>query len=181
MVAVSRVGPEKSLPHLRTAPRSHLGAGTTVRLVAPVGGRFGATTSPRPRQASAGVRAGAVSDPIAASFARVGASPHVRPSASTFRRRRAVAAGLVVGLVLAVWAALGVFGGGPLLAPEHPDPAGGGLAPGATYVVQPGDTLWSIAVRIRPQGDPRPVVDELVAGHGGATTLYVGERLRLPR
>ena len=113
-------------------------------------------------------------------IARAVVGPRVRLPASTYRRRRAVAAGLVVGLVLVVWAALGVFGGGPLLVPEHPNSGGSRLVPGATYVVQPGDTLWSIAERMRPDGDPRPVVDRLVAGHGGGSTLYVGEQLRLP-
>ena len=110
---------------------------------------------------------------------RAVAGPRVRLPASTYRRRRAVAAGLVIGLLLVVWAALGVFGGGPLLVPERPDPAGGRLSPGVTYVVQPGDTFWSIAVRLRPASDPRPLVDKLVATHGGAT-LHVGEQLRLP-
>ncbi|MGH9224169.1 MAG: LysM peptidoglycan-binding domain-containing protein [Acidimicrobiales bacterium] len=110
---------------------------------------------------------------------RAFAGPRVRLPASTYRRRRAVAAGLVVGVVLVLWAALGVFGGGPLLVPERPDPSGGRLTPGVTYVVQPGDTFWSIAARLKPGGDPRPLVDRLVATHGGST-LHVGEHLRLP-
>lgn len=107
---------------------------------------------------------------------RAAAGPSTRLPASTYRRRRAVAAGLVIGLVLAIWAALGMFGGGPLPAPERPNSE---LRPQATYVVQRGDTFWSIARRLRPQGDPRPVVDRLVTAHGGAT-LHVGERIRLP-
>lgn len=94
----------------------------------------------------------------------------------TYRRRRAVAAGLVVVLVLAVWAALGALGGGPLPVPERSDR----LQAGTEYTVQPGDTLWSIARRVQPAGDPRPLVDRLVSTHGGPT-LYVGERLVLPR
>jgi len=31
------------------------------------------------------------------------------------------------------------------------------------YVARPGDTLWSIAREIQPQGDVRPLVDELTA------------------
>jgi hypothetical protein len=46
-------------------------------------------------------------------------------------------------------------------------------------VVQPGDTFWSIARRIQPGGDPRPLVDWLVQRHGGAH-LQVGERIAVP-
>ena len=104
-----------------------------------------------------------------------------RVPASTYRRRRAVAAGLVVLAVLAVSAALGMLGGGPLPVPERPASSGTLPVPGGpVYVVQQGDTFWSIARRLDPEGDPRPIVDRLVAAHGG-TTLYVGERLPLPR
>ena len=106
---------------------------------------------------------------------RLVVAPAERLPASTYRRRRAVAAGLVVALVLGVCAALGMFGGGPLPAPDRPAE----LRSGITYVVQPGDTLWSIAERLDPDGDPRPVVDRLARARGGPV-LHVGERLRLP-
>ncbi len=97
---------------------------------------------------------------------------------ATYRRRR-LAALLVVAtgvaaLILAVHGLLASFGGGPLTAPERPG------APAATvYVVQPGDTFWGIASRLRPGEDPRPLVAELVAAHG-SPVLAAGERLRLP-
>jgi Tfp pilus assembly protein FimV len=47
------------------------------------------------------------------------------------------------------------------------------------YVVQPGDTLWSIARRLQPEGDVRPLVDQLVDLNGG-TDLEVGQRLPIP-
>jgi hypothetical protein len=53
--------------------------------------------------------------------------------------------------------------------------------PGAgarVYVVQPGDTLWSIARQIDPNGDPRPIVDRLAERAGGAA-LRPGQRLSL--
>jgi hypothetical protein len=46
----------------------------------------------------------------------------------------------------------------------------------AVYVVQPGDTLWSIAQRIAPNEDPRPIVDELRELNEGVE-LEVGTRL----
>jgi LysM repeat protein len=48
-----------------------------------------------------------------------------------------------------------------------------------TYVVAPGDTLWSIARRLVPEGDVRPVVDSLAA-HRNGRPLQVGERIALP-
>jgi LysM repeat protein len=57
----------------------------------------------------------------------------------------------------------------------------GGLSGhGGVYVVQPGDTLWSIAVRVDPTGDPRPIVDQL-AQEVGSDTVVPGEHLTLPR
>jgi Tfp pilus assembly protein FimV len=49
---------------------------------------------------------------------------------------------------------------------------------GSVYVVQPGDTLWSIARELRPTGDPRAEVDRLTDLNGTAA-LQVGQRLRL--
>jgi Tfp pilus assembly protein FimV len=48
-------------------------------------------------------------------------------------------------------------------------------------VVQPGDTLWSIARRLSPEPgtDVRPVVDALAAARDGRP-LEVGERIVLP-
>jgi nucleoid-associated protein YgaU len=81
--------------------------------------------------------------------------------------------------MLLLGAALGALGGGPLPASERSGPAASLDAGGPVYVVQPGDTLWSIATRLDPGADPRPLVDRLVAAHGSAT-LHVGEVIRLP-
>src|SRR3954465_5998723 len=48
----------------------------------------------------------------------------------------------------------------------------------SVYVVQPGDTLWSIAAQLAPGQDVRAMVDHLVSLNGGAA-LEVGQRLRL--
>ncbi len=56
----------------------------------------------------------------------------------------------------------------------------GRTAPRDTYVVEPGDTLWSIARRVAPGQDPRPVVDGLIEAndlHGG---LQAGQELSVP-
>jgi hypothetical protein len=47
------------------------------------------------------------------------------------------------------------------------------------YVVQPGDTLWTIAERLDPSGDPRATTDELATQVGG-DAVVPGERIMLP-
>lgn len=49
---------------------------------------------------------------------------------------------------------------------------------GSTYVVQPGDTLWAIARQLQPEGDVRPLVDELSDRLAGRV-LQAGQRLNL--
>ena len=91
-------------------------------------------------------------------------------SAATYRRRRFVAGLLLAAVVLA--AVLGVS--------WRSGPAAGelDLRPVARHevVVQPGDTVWSIASGLAGGDDVRPVVDAIVAANGGAE-LVVGQRL----
>jgi hypothetical protein len=103
---------------------------------------------------------------------------------SVYRRRRLVAlVSAMVLLAVAVAAALTVAGrlggGGASTAPAAPTAIAVGARPAATYVVQPGDTVWSVARRMQPDGDIRPLVDEIVARNGGAA-LVVGQLLALP-
>lgn len=53
-------------------------------------------------------------------------------------------------------------------------------APRVTYVVEPGDTLWSIARRVAPGHDPRPVVDGLIEANDVRGGLQAGEELLIP-
>ncbi|HVF14782.1 MAG TPA: LysM domain-containing protein [Acidimicrobiales bacterium] len=96
-------------------------------------------------------------------------------SPSTYRRRQALAAGGVAALSAVASIVLGALVGGSLTAPERPLP----VVAGQLYEVQPGDTFWAIARSLDPDGDPRPLVDRLVADHGGAV-LVVGEQISLP-
>ncbi|MGQ0833118.1 MAG: LysM peptidoglycan-binding domain-containing protein [Microthrixaceae bacterium] len=95
---------------------------------------------------------------------------------AVYRRRRLAA---VVGLALLVVTVLllanavvaKTAGGGA------PHPVAGTSVP-AVHVVQPGETLWSIARTLAPEGDVRLVVDRLVDLNGSAP-LQVGQRLEL--
>ena len=127
-----------------------------------------AVVQPRPATPRSPVRVTSSPPPV-----RPLGAPAVTPL--TYRRRRAAAAGILVALVLSVQGLLAVVGGGS----PHPDLRPIPTDARAGYVVQPGDTFWSIAVRLRPGDDPRPLVDRLVADHGRAT-LVVGERIALP-
>jgi Tfp pilus assembly protein FimV len=92
------------------------------------------------------------------------------PARAVFRRRRLCAALLGLGLVLTMARAAVAFDGSTL--------ATSGRQPHVqTVVVQPGDTLWSIARDLAPTDDPRRVVDALVRARNGETTLWPGETI----
>lgn len=74
-------------------------------------------------------------------------------------------------------AVLVLLGGFPLISSGEPPAEATGHP--VEYVVQPGDTLWGIVVRLYPHGDPRPLVDQLSAEfHGRA--LQVGQAIEVP-
>lgn len=109
--------------------------------------------------------------------------PVPRPSVAERRRaallrrravgRRRAAAGLVIVAVSVVM----LFAGGP----ASVAPAGSRKAPRAV-VVQPGQTLWSLAERYAGPGvDPRAYVDAILAYNDLAGPPEAGVRIRLPR
>jgi LysM repeat protein len=92
-----------------------------------------------------------------------------RPSVgrARVRRRRAVVVTIVLLLSLVLPAASRALAGG--------EPAT------TRYVVRPGDTLWSIAVRQAPGQDPRVIVDAIVRTNSvDPGTLVPGRELQLP-
>jgi nucleoid-associated protein YgaU len=105
---------------------------------------------------------------------------------AVYRRRRIGAAVALVALVAVAYLAvtgLGVVLGDPSV-PARSAPSSAAAAPAGSpaaasaYVVQPGDTLWSIARRLQPSGDVRSLVDALAARTGSAS-LQAGQRLSL--
>ena len=78
--------------------------------------------------------------------------------------------------LLAAVAAVSLFGVGLALGAHGSTSAGY-----TTVVVQPGDTLWSIAVEHYPADDVRVRVDDIEQANGLAgPTIQVGQTLRLP-
>jgi Tfp pilus assembly protein FimV len=90
-------------------------------------------------------------------------------------RGRRVVAGLSIAIGLSIAAATVVTV--QLGAPGH----GLELAGSSTVVVQPGDTLWSLAEELAPEEDPRAVVDAIVDLNGlEDVDLLPGAVLQLP-
>jgi hypothetical protein len=107
--------------------------------------------------------------------------PRALPDRPTRIRRRRLVALLVAIALFAVAATAGraLLGAATSVEPSSPQPVVAPVlsAPSETYVVRPGDTLWSIAAAIAPESDPRPVVDALRDANGGGPELQVGQRL----
>ena len=89
------------------------------------------------------------------------------------RRSAVIALGLAAVLSMA-----GRVGAGPQASP----PVRSAPAAARTYVVRPGDTLWSIAAGLVGSGeDPRPMITRLVRlNHVEGGVILPGQRLRLP-
>lgn len=108
-----------------------------------------------------------------------------RPSAAAYRRRRVFAALValtVAGLVIVAVLAVSAFVGGLSAVPVDPTSSAAVVdaAPisSSSYVVKSGDTVWAIAHKLQPEGDVRPLVDELAA-RVGSTGLQAGQRIDL--
>jgi Tfp pilus assembly protein FimV len=84
--------------------------------------------------------------------------------------------------LVALCAAIGLAG---VLSGSVANAVGVGGAPEAevsrTYVVRPGDTLWSIATRLEPSTDPRVVIDAITSANGvDPGALVPGQQLSIP-
>jgi nucleoid-associated protein YgaU len=87
------------------------------------------------------------------------------------RRRRAVVV-LTLAIVAGAWA-------GPVA--EALTGSSARPVSRTTYVVGPGDSLWTIATRLAPGEDPRPLVDAIAAAnHVDPGALTPGQSLVVP-
>jgi LysM repeat protein len=110
-----------------------------------------------------------------------------RPAVQIYARRRVMALLVVAAIVLVLLIGTGHVvanrGGAPASASAiRPVSASASVssAPGAhVYVVQPGDTLWSIGQRFHGHTSLADYVDTLVSANGG-TQLQVSQALTLP-
>jgi hypothetical protein len=105
-----------------------------------------------------------------------------RPSKAVYRRRRIAVLLCAAAVVALGWAGLhrltGASGGGPLTVVGQPVSIDASLATHTRVIVQPGDTLWTIARRAQPAGDIRPLVSTLEAKRHGRP-LQVGETIQI--
>ncbi len=111
------------------------------------------------------------------------------PASQVYARRRLIAGMFLAAIVLVLLVGGGHVvanrGGAPASAPMV-RPANAAVTPAAvepavtaSYVVQPGDTLWSIGERFHGEAVLAEYVDALVASNGG-TGLQVSQSLALP-
>ena len=100
-------------------------------------------------------------------------APEGAPAQLLWRRIITTAVvGVLLWLVVSTAMTVGAWASGTSAAVAAPSDAP------AVHVVEPGDTVWSIARQYRPEGDIRPFVDTIVALNGGSE-LLVGQRVRL--
>jgi LysM repeat protein len=107
---------------------------------------------------------------VPASGGRVPVRPIRRAPVRLTRRGRLVLLALLIVLVGSLTAAVAL-----------PSQAAAPAGPARVVVVQPGDSLWTIAERYRPGVDPVRAMDELSRANGlTGSTLQPGEQLTLP-
>jgi nucleoid-associated protein YgaU len=101
-----------------------------------------------------------------------------RPSAATYRRRRAI-----VGTITAAIAAVGILATHDVLAGSGGVPASAAAGLPAhervSVIAQPGDSLWTIASEYHGDASLTRYLDTLVDLNGGAT-IQVGQAIVLP-
>src|SRR5271169_205563 len=150
-----------------TGERRHQRRLRLVTVPVPAGPCAGASCAGQPRASSTGVR-----------------QPGLRASPMPLRltrRGRAVVAGLIIVCATVAVLLVGLLASGGAQASNHGQP-------GSVYrgmhqiVVQPGQTLWSIASAAEPAADPRFVVQQMMSVNAlSGAEIEAGQLLWVPR
>ena len=117
---------------------------------------------------------------------RLAAGPASRAAAAPgplrlTRRGRVVLGSLIVMVVTVAALLISLIASGGAQATNHGRP-GGAFHGMHQIVVQPGQTLWSIASAAEPSADPRSVVEQMMSVNAlSSTTISAGEELWVPR
>jgi len=97
------------------------------------------------------------------------------------RRGRVVVSGLIVVVVTAAALLLTLVASGRAQATNHGQP-GAGYRGMREVVVQPGQTLWSIAAAAEPSADTRIVIEQIISANAlPGTNVRAGQLLWVPR
>jgi LysM domain len=97
------------------------------------------------------------------------------------RRGRLVVGALAVVLAAAIMTVISMAASGGAQAANH-GRQGAGYQGLRQIVVQPGQTLWSIAAKAEPSADPRLVVAQIMAANSLTTTaVQAGQELWVPK
>ena len=97
------------------------------------------------------------------------------------RRGRIVVGSLIVAAATAAALLVLVLASGGAQATNH-GRSGGGYQGMHRIVVQPGQTLWSIASAAEPSADPRGVIQQIISVNDlTGTSIAVGQELWIPR
>jgi len=164
--------------------------------VGPDARRPGTTPAGRPAFRATAARPGVTAERPAAAAERPGAA--VEHRRATADRSRVAAAGpaplrltrrgRTVVTVLALLAACAVAmvlwlsEAGGAQASSHGQPAGAGYQGMTRVVVEPGQTLWSIASAAEPTANTQSVIQQIIDANAlGRATIYAGQLLWVPR
>lgn len=118
-------------------------------------------------------------EPVTLILRRAQGLPAERPAALPARGLRLTHRGVLARAAAVALLALAIIGAAWLSAPSSSSSSGGAPQMPATVAVQPGDTLWSLAVQLAPEQDPREVVSDLRRINGlDSVALQPGQVLR---
>jgi len=140
----------------------------------------GSVDDARPRSSSIPILTGIVV-PGRAQRSRSGADARVSPAPLRLTRRGQIVLGVLLVTILGVAVLLmTMLVSGHAQATNHDQP-GAGYQGMHQVVVQPGQTLWSIAAKADPTADPRDVVQEIMSTNAlGSPSITAGQLLWVP-